>query len=135
MSERASRVLVVEDGGPLRSFLVELLREEGYTVREAPDGAEAITILDDGGRDSIALIVLDMHLPTTDGLAVLEHLAGSGLMVPVIAMSAVSEMLIAARAGGARWPWRCGRWRHRIPPGDAAGYPGSPPGADRRSPA
>ena len=95
-------VLLVEDEPPVRELVAELLREEGYEVREARDGAEAIRALDDcllpSGR--ACLILLDMMLPRVDGVGVLRHLAERGTHVPVVAMSASRKQLAVAEAAG-----------------------------------
>jgi len=99
---REYRVLVVEDDPLLRPFIADVLRDEGYAVIEAADGAEAITVLEQSqDAGPIALVVLDMHLPRLDGVAVLQRIADRRLNVPVVAMSAVTSMLTAARSLGA----------------------------------
>jgi two-component system response regulator MprA len=96
-------ILLVEDDAAIRAVVADLLRDEGYTVTEAADGAAAIDALERNDRiGSIALVVLDMNLPHVDGLGVLRHIAGKGLFVPVIAMSAAMSNLAAAQASGAR---------------------------------
>src|SRR5256885_5945283 len=82
-------VLLVEDEPPVRELVAELLREEGYEVREARDGVEAIRTLDESLLPSgrACLILLDMMLPRVDGVGVLRHLAERGAHVPVVAMS------------------------------------------------
>jgi CheY-like chemotaxis protein len=96
-------VLVVEDDPPTRELIVDLLREEGYTVEAAETGAEALALLDrDRAIRRFCLILLDVNLPQVDGLAVLHYLADHGLPVPVIAMSASATQLTNAVAAGAR---------------------------------
>jgi CheY-like chemotaxis protein len=94
-------VLVVEDDRPTRELIVDLLREEGYTVEAAETGAEALALLD-RALHRFCLILLDVNLPQVDGLAVLRYLADAGLPVPVIAMSASATQLTNAVAAGAR---------------------------------
>jgi two-component system, OmpR family, response regulator MprA len=97
-------VLVVEDEPAVRDLVADLLREEGYQVEEARDGAEAIRRLDWYERhpDHLCGVLLDMMLPRVDGLSVLRHLTAVGAEVPVVAMSASREHLRAALAAGAR---------------------------------
>lgn len=96
-------VLVVEDEPAVRDLVADLLREEGYQVEEAHDGAEAIQRLDAHTRhaDHVCGVLLDMMLPRVDGLGVLHHLATVGADFPVVAMSASREHLRAALAAGA----------------------------------
>lgn len=58
-------VLVVEDDPVVRDFVADALRDEGYRVLAATNGAEALRLLDGGERP--ALIVLDMNMPVMDG--------------------------------------------------------------------
>lgn len=97
-------VLVVEDDPAVRAFVVEALHDEGYPVRVARDGVEAITALREGAPppDRLCLVLLDMMLPKADGVDVLRALADMGGYVPVVAMSADRVQLTAARSAGAQ---------------------------------
>ena len=97
-------VLVVEDEPAVRELVADFLRDEGYEVEEARDGAEAIHRLDWHHRraDHLCAVLLDMMLPRVDGVGVLRHLATVGADVPVVAMSASRQHLTAALAAGAR---------------------------------
>jgi CheY-like chemotaxis protein len=59
-------ILVVEDDGDVREALADVLRQHGYDVAWAADGAEAIRALRSGLRPSA--IVLDVMMPVMDGL-------------------------------------------------------------------
>ena len=63
------RVLVVEDEEDLRLGLEQALREEGYAVDAAPDGAEGLYKAENWDYDAI---VLDVMLPKLDGWQILE---------------------------------------------------------------
>jgi CheY-like chemotaxis protein len=54
-------ILVVEDEPNVRSFAIELARELGYRVLEAPDATTALRLID--GRGDIALLFTDVGLP------------------------------------------------------------------------
>jgi CheY-like chemotaxis protein len=94
----------VEDEPAVRELVADLLRDEGYEVEEARDGAEAIRRLDSHHRrgDHLCAVLLDMMLPRVNGIGVLRHLAEVDDAVPVVAMSASREHLAAAVAAGAR---------------------------------
>lgn len=82
-------VLVVEDEPPIRLLLQDGLSGEGYVVRAARDGAEALKILEEDGVD---VILLDLMLPGMNGL----QLAGEVRRrwpIAIIAMSASTQML------------------------------------------
>ena len=62
----ARRVLVVEDTPALRHLLAHALALEGYAVRTARHGAEALAKL---GEAAPCLILLDLRMPVLDGHA------------------------------------------------------------------
>ena len=97
-------VLVVEDEPPVRELVAWALQDEGYAVVEAQDGVEAIHALDERllPAGEVCIVLLDMMLPRADGTAVLRHLTERGEGVPVVAMSASREHLLAAAASGAQ---------------------------------
>jgi CheY-like chemotaxis protein len=57
-------ILVVEDDDAIRSLVAEVLEDDGYAVREATNGAEALEVLREARPD---LIVLDLMMPVMDG--------------------------------------------------------------------
>jgi two-component system response regulator HydG len=57
-------VLVVEDDAMIRSLLAEVLRDEGYTVETAADGAAALAVVRRWPPD---VILLDLNMPVLDG--------------------------------------------------------------------
>ena len=96
-------VLVVEDEPALRELVVEVLRDAGFEVEEVPDGAAALERLTHCGpcADELCAVVLDLMLPRIDGITVLRRLQQNGPQVPVVALSASSDHLRAARRAGA----------------------------------
>lgn len=79
------RLLVVEDDPLLGDGLAVSLREEGYEVDWAQDGARAIELLH---AHRYATVILDLNLPTIPGLEVLRRLRESGRQTPVLILSA-----------------------------------------------
>jgi two-component system response regulator AtoC len=77
-------ILVVDDEEPLLRILVRFLSSLGHSVLSAANGADALTILEDGGVD---LVVTDINLPEVDGIQVLRALRAHGRNLPAIAMS------------------------------------------------
>lgn len=63
MSERDSRILVIEDDPTLRDTLAEVFLDEGHEVRSAAHGDEALDHLDGWVPD---VILLDIMMPTMD---------------------------------------------------------------------
>jgi CheY-like chemotaxis protein len=66
-------VLVVEDDEDIRAVLAECLRDEGYTVYEAPDGKPALERL--RTHPAGLVVLLDLWMPGMDGYAVLQAVA------------------------------------------------------------
>ena len=83
-----SRILVVEDNADLAAGIEYNLTLEGYDVRVADDGRNAISTAQDWQPD---LILLDLMLPGVDGYHVLQQIRGNGNRVPVIILSAKGE--------------------------------------------
>jgi len=82
-----ARVLVVDDEHALRRLLRLYLEREGYTVLEADNGLDGLSLLRRGGID-VALI--DVMLPELDGFEVVRRIRGeSG--VPIILLTARGE--------------------------------------------
>jgi DNA-binding response OmpR family regulator len=80
-------VLVVDDEPIVREVVVRYLEREGYRTLEAADGLRAKELVE---RHSPGLVVLDLMLPGTDGLALCRWIrARSGL--PVIMLTARGE--------------------------------------------
>lgn len=83
------RILVVEDFGPVRGAIVTALRDEGWTVDLAADGAQALTKLEEATFD---LVVLDIMLPGVDGLQVLHRMRVAGDDAHVLILTARDEV-------------------------------------------
>lgn len=79
-------VLLVEDDGWLRYIMAELLADDGYQVREAATGTQALALVDEETPDAV---VLDLNLPELSGLDVLHELRTRKHLfnLPVIVMS------------------------------------------------
>jgi DNA-binding response OmpR family regulator len=89
MTEAASNgtVLVVDDEEIVREVVVRYLEREGYRTLEAGDGDEARRLIE---RDAPSLVVLDLMLPGTDGLALCRWIRSRGEL-PVIMLTARAE--------------------------------------------
>jgi DNA-binding response OmpR family regulator len=88
MTDRAPRILLVDDEQPIQTLLSFPLQRDGYEVVQATDGAEALSRLDEQVFD---LVVLDVMLPRVDGLEVCRRLRAKGETVPIIMLTAKSE--------------------------------------------
>ncbi|HLM74578.1 MAG TPA: sigma-54 dependent transcriptional regulator, partial [Polyangiaceae bacterium] len=97
----AIRVLVVDDEASARSGLEKLLRQEGYAVESAADGASALTLVSDKPPD---VVVTDLKMPRMDGMQLLAKLREQDSEIPVIVVTAfgdVASAVGAMRAGAA----------------------------------
>ncbi len=88
-------ILVVEDEAAIADFLERGLEAEGLAVRTAADGIEGERLALGGGFD---LVILDRMLPGRDGLEVLAAIRRERPTLPVIVLTAKSE--IANRVEG-----------------------------------
>jgi CheY-like chemotaxis protein len=81
-------LLVVEDDDDVREALADVLRDAGYDVAWAADGAEAIRALRSGLRPSA--ILLDLMMPVMDGFEFRAEQRGDPALssIPVIVVSA-----------------------------------------------
>lgn len=86
MSDSRQRLLVVEDEATLRETLTYNLQREGYEVVASGDGGEALEIAREQKFD---LIVLDVMLPTLDGLSIVRILRREQ-RTPIILLTARS---------------------------------------------
>jgi two-component system OmpR family response regulator len=94
------RVLVVDDEANLRHLLSAVLRQQGWKVLVAADGASAVAQARDHRPH---LVVLDVVLPDMDGLEVLERIREDlpdTLVLFLTANSSVSDRISGITAGG-----------------------------------
>ena len=83
------RILIIEDEHRLAGTLSELLRRQGYTAVICHDGVTGLDHAESGIYD---LIVLDVMLPGLDGFSLLRQLRGGGSTVPVLMLTARSDV-------------------------------------------
>jgi len=95
-----NQILVVDDEVGIRELLLEILKDEGYTVRLAENAAAARAVRKEGRPD---LVLLDIWMPDTDGISLLKEWAVSGLLtMPVVMMSGhgtIESAMEATRIG------------------------------------
>jgi len=78
------RVLVVDDEPLVRSHVISLLAQQGFTVEQAPDGRAGLEAIQRSRPD---VVLLDMMLPDLDGVDVVRRLRASGVNVSVVLCS------------------------------------------------
>ncbi len=81
-------ILVVEDDENIRELLIELLLSEGYSVRSAINGRDALTSISESELPD--LILMDLMMPVMDGYELRRELLKNQLWsnIPTIVMSA-----------------------------------------------
>ncbi|MEM7193242.1 MAG: sigma-54 dependent transcriptional regulator [Pseudomonadota bacterium] len=97
-----SRVLVVDDDPTHRRILEETTKRFGYEVQTAEGGDAALAALNAENAGDIALVLLDLVMPQTDGIAVLSAMRSLPKKPPVIVQTAngsIDAAIGAMRAG------------------------------------
>jgi PAS domain S-box-containing protein len=89
-------ILLVEDDAPLRRALSRLLENAGYRVHTAADGEEAYRLFLNQG-EGIQLVVTDVIMPGTGGLALGERLRARRSEMPILYITGYSEEILRAR--------------------------------------
>jgi two-component system, OmpR family, response regulator MprA len=84
------KILVVDDERAVRESLRRALELEGYEIELAADGSEALYRLD--GSEEPDAMILDVLMPGVDGLEVCRRLRGSGSRLPVLMLTARTEV-------------------------------------------
>jgi len=103
-------VLVADDDSRHRSMLCTLLRDWGYGTCEAADGQEAV----ENSREASDIVLLDVRMPRKDGLAALPEIKKMRPEMPIILMTAYSDIAAAVEA------MRNGAWDYLTKPLDFA---------------
>lgn len=77
-------ILLVEDDEQIHEMVANHLKREGYAVTSAFDGDEALRLF---AKEMVDLVILDLMLPTANGLDILQELRKDS-MLPILIMSA-----------------------------------------------
>ena len=107
-SERAHRILIIDDEAAIRESLETLLTLEGYVVEMAPEGESGLERINQSAYD---LVLLDLALPGKNGLEILHLIREQHPDLPVIMITAygkVDNVVEAIRTGAQNFvqkPW------------------------------
>jgi CheY-like chemotaxis protein len=99
--KKRERILVVDDDEPSRHVMADSLTDAGYTVEQAADGYEALSI---AAKRSPDLVVSDLAMPGIDGIELARRLHVFARNVPVVLTTGLEEtrdVVTAANAYGA----------------------------------
>lgn len=88
MPELGKKILIVEDERLIAKPLAMKLQFSGFEVKNAYDGAEALSAM---ANEKFDLVLLDLMMPKVDGFDVLSELKKRGDMTPVIVASNLSQ--------------------------------------------
>lgn len=83
------RLLLAEDEKPLSKALTAILERNNYSVDAVYDGEEALEYLDADNYDGV---ILDIMMPKVDGITVLKTIRNRGNLIPVLLLTAKSEV-------------------------------------------
>ena len=89
------KILVVEDEGGYREYLISHLEERGFSVSSAPDGTTALDVFTEEEFD---LVLLDLRLPGQDGLDVLKQFKDYSPETQIVMMTAYGLVQSAVEA-------------------------------------
>lgn len=82
------KILLVDDDKEIVELINIYLQNEGYQVKKAYNGKDAIEIID---QEPLDLLVLDIMMPEVNGMEVLSHVRQTNATLPVIFVSAKSS--------------------------------------------
>ena len=83
------RILLAEDEVSLAKAVVRILERNSYSADAVHDGQDALAYLETGEYD---LAILDIMMPKLDGIAVLKRIREQGNPIPIILLTAKSEI-------------------------------------------
>ncbi len=114
-------ILVVDDSGVMRKMVLRALTESGLdlgTVFEAANGREGLAVIE---RETLDVVLLDIHMPVMTGEELFMHLKSSPKTksLPVVFISSESssariETLMERGAGFIHKPWSAEDFRAQI---------------------
>jgi putative nucleotidyltransferase with HDIG domain len=91
-SRRAARILLVDDEVQLRSLIGATLERQGFEVHSAASGRLAMEMLK---RSEFDLVLTDIVMQDGNGIALLERILAEQPLVPVVIVSAISDLGVA----------------------------------------
>jgi EAL domain-containing protein (putative c-di-GMP-specific phosphodiesterase class I)/CheY-like chemotaxis protein len=92
MADNVNRLLIVDDEPGVVDFVGAMGRKLGYTVATTPSGTEFLRLVDSFRP---TMIVMDLHLPDTDGVQLLRLLVSRGCKANIVLISGSDERVLA----------------------------------------
>jgi len=88
MKNTSHKILIIEDEKPMAKALALKFKHSNFSVINAYNGSEALTILE---RETFDVIVLDIIMPEMDGFKVMEALKEQNIKTPVFILSNLGQ--------------------------------------------
>lgn len=95
MEQQKINVLVADDEDGLRATITAWLGDEGFNVKEASNGLDAIKLIQSHDFD---LVLLDIKMPGANGLEVLRYVKKNSSATEVVMMTGMSDVNMAVEA-------------------------------------
>jgi two-component system, NtrC family, response regulator AtoC len=95
MDKNKSSILIVDDDELLNQTFNRALKQIGYDVHSCLKGEEALSRIQEISPD---LILLDIYLGNVNGIHILEDIRKQGIQIPVIIITAYSDIELAVKA-------------------------------------
>ncbi|MFD2183891.1 response regulator transcription factor [Rhodoplanes azumiensis] len=92
---RTATIFVIDDQEPVRHSLAEMLGVFGFAVETFPSADDFLAALEPG---RIGVVVADVKMPGTDGIALVRELARRGVRLPVVLISGHADVAMAVAA-------------------------------------
>jgi EAL domain-containing protein (putative c-di-GMP-specific phosphodiesterase class I) len=93
MADNLNRLLIVDEESGVTDLVGSVARKSGYAVASALSGAGFVRLLE---SFQPSLILMELHLPDTDGVELLRSLAARGCTASIVLISGVDERVLAA---------------------------------------
>lgn len=90
-----NRVLIVDDDPGIRETISQIIEELGYAPDTAPDGLEALALLDTG---SYLCIFTDIMMPKMTGIELIKKIKARDVSLPIIVITGYASLEIAIDA-------------------------------------
>jgi two-component system cell cycle response regulator len=89
-------VVIIEDSASMAELERRYLEREGFSVKTASTGAQALRILEDGGTPD--LLIVDYKLPDMSGVDLMQQVKALGMDLPVVVVTAAGNEQVAVSA-------------------------------------
>ncbi len=93
MADNVNRVLIVEEDAAVVDLVGKVAKRAGYTIASATSGAGFVQLLE---SFQPSLVIMELHLPDTDGVELLKSLAARACTSDVLLVGNVDERVLAA---------------------------------------